>query len=259
MLFRSPATTTTTILFFNWTVHMFTLLTLFVTVLKVNFPGRSIGRERPISWPFRSPDLIPLNFLLWDYVKEHMYYSQRENCGWIQSTDHFSGCNCYKGQVTARLARSGLYAELQMALTLRRFWSNNVSTCVYNNCFNLRIKCCKQYPQYGHSCWCFRHINTILPTIQLLYAQKRKVTIKDKKRRESKQDSEGRVDPMLKHYASVSVGILKFWMWFASSLFKHVRNVLFINLTVIPSIQFSYYIMRHRQKKLSRAKKGYSF
>jgi hypothetical protein len=35
--------------------------------LSGNYPGRSIGRgrEAPVSWPARSPDLNPLYFLLW--------------------------------------------------------------------------------------------------------------------------------------------------------------------------------------------------
>lgn len=34
--------------------------------LNQTVPWRSIGRREPIVWPARSPDLIPLDFFLWD-------------------------------------------------------------------------------------------------------------------------------------------------------------------------------------------------
>ena len=34
------------------------------------FSDRWIGRDGPISWPPRSPDITPLNFFLWGYVKD---------------------------------------------------------------------------------------------------------------------------------------------------------------------------------------------
>jgi hypothetical protein len=35
--------------------------------------GRWIGRGGPIAWPLRSPDLTPLDFFLWGYVKNIFY------------------------------------------------------------------------------------------------------------------------------------------------------------------------------------------
>lgn len=37
------------------------------------FPGRWIGRGGPIPWPPRSPDLTPLDFFLWGYIKDCVY------------------------------------------------------------------------------------------------------------------------------------------------------------------------------------------
>ena len=37
--------------------------------LNEQFPGRWIGRDGPTPWPPRSPDLTPLDFFLWGYVK----------------------------------------------------------------------------------------------------------------------------------------------------------------------------------------------
>ena len=42
----------------------------FVTdVLNERFPDAWIGRGGPIPWPPRSPDLSPLDFFLWGYIK----------------------------------------------------------------------------------------------------------------------------------------------------------------------------------------------
>jgi hypothetical protein len=37
------------------------------------FPDLWIGRNGPIPWPPRSPDITPLDFFLWSYVKDIMY------------------------------------------------------------------------------------------------------------------------------------------------------------------------------------------
>ena len=37
------------------------------------FPGRWIGRDGPTPWPPRSPDINPLDFFLWGYVKTRVY------------------------------------------------------------------------------------------------------------------------------------------------------------------------------------------
>ena len=41
--------------------------------LNDTFPGRWIGRRGPIEWAPRSPDLTPLDFYLWGYVKQVVY------------------------------------------------------------------------------------------------------------------------------------------------------------------------------------------
>ena len=37
------------------------------------FPGRWIGRGSPHNWPARSPDLSPLDYCLWGWMKELVY------------------------------------------------------------------------------------------------------------------------------------------------------------------------------------------
>lgn len=41
--------------------------------LNNTFPGRWIGRDGPIPWPPRSPDITPLDFFLWGYVKDRVF------------------------------------------------------------------------------------------------------------------------------------------------------------------------------------------
>jgi len=43
--------------------------------LDEEFPNRWIGRGGPIPWPPRSPDVTPLDFFLWGYVKTIVYKS----------------------------------------------------------------------------------------------------------------------------------------------------------------------------------------
>lgn len=42
-------------------------------------PGRWIGRGGPTTWPPRSPDLTPLDFFLWGYVKNMVYQVKINN------------------------------------------------------------------------------------------------------------------------------------------------------------------------------------
>ena len=46
---------------------------MFVGFLDAIFPNRSIGRDCPTPWPPRSPDITPLNFFLWRYVKDKVF------------------------------------------------------------------------------------------------------------------------------------------------------------------------------------------
>ena len=41
--------------------------------LDATFPNRWIGRDGPTNWPPRSPDITPLDFFLWGYVKDKVY------------------------------------------------------------------------------------------------------------------------------------------------------------------------------------------
>ncbi|GBM72091.1 hypothetical protein AVEN_212861-1, partial [Araneus ventricosus] len=60
---------------FNRTVLLHTTASEF---LDTTFPQRWIGRGAVKAWPPRSPDITPLYFYLWGYVKQHAY-SERIN------------------------------------------------------------------------------------------------------------------------------------------------------------------------------------
>ena len=44
-----------------------------------HFPNRRIGRDGPIRWAPRSPDLTPLDFFLWGHVKSNIYKTSVKN------------------------------------------------------------------------------------------------------------------------------------------------------------------------------------
>ncbi|XP_029653233.1 uncharacterized protein LOC115226371 [Octopus sinensis] len=44
--------------------------------LNQTFLDRWIGRYGPIPWPPHSPDITPLDFFLWGYVKDIMYQTK---------------------------------------------------------------------------------------------------------------------------------------------------------------------------------------
>lgn len=41
--------------------------------LNNNYANRWIGREGPVGWPARSPDLTPLDYFLWGHMKQKVY------------------------------------------------------------------------------------------------------------------------------------------------------------------------------------------
>ena len=44
-------------------------------------PQRSISGDGLIPWPLRLPDVTPLNFFIWGYVKVYVYKSTVINIG----------------------------------------------------------------------------------------------------------------------------------------------------------------------------------
>jgi hypothetical protein len=100
--------------FYSSTVHFAHIIR---DCLGVKFPGLWIERGGPIEWPL---------VLLWERPSVQ---PQSEYAGRTQSTDKCSNLKCYKGHVTARLARSGLEMGCMQSYRWRPL-CNNFSTCV---------------------------------------------------------------------------------------------------------------------------------
>lgn len=47
--------------------------------LDTRFPNRWIGRNGPVAWPARSPDLTPLDFFFWGAMKDRVYATPVES------------------------------------------------------------------------------------------------------------------------------------------------------------------------------------
>ena len=47
--------------------------------LNQNFPMRWIGRSGPMTWSPRSPDLSPLDYFVWGFLKDRVYQVQSKN------------------------------------------------------------------------------------------------------------------------------------------------------------------------------------
>lgn len=43
------------------------------------FPGQWIGRGGPVAWPARSPDLTPMDFYLWGFIKSLVFIDQPDS------------------------------------------------------------------------------------------------------------------------------------------------------------------------------------
>ena len=54
------------------------------TLLNRMFPGRWIANNGPIHWPARSPDLSPLDFFFWSYIKDELYKKKYRNIEELQ-------------------------------------------------------------------------------------------------------------------------------------------------------------------------------
>lgn len=82
--------------------------------LNSNF-ARSVDRKTRTSCVAPS---FSMGFLLLAFMKAQVH-SQRVNILDEQTMDHCISCRCYKGYITMHLARGGMYAELQLAHSLK--------------------------------------------------------------------------------------------------------------------------------------------
>lgn len=54
------------------------------------FRDNWIGTNGPVRWPARSPDLTPLDFFFWGYIKDHLYQMDNNNIN--QLRQNFQDC-----------------------------------------------------------------------------------------------------------------------------------------------------------------------
>lgn len=59
-------------------------------LLSTNFGDKVIATNGPVRWPPRSPDLTPLDFFLWGYIKNRLYNKRNRNV--IQLRQNFEEC-----------------------------------------------------------------------------------------------------------------------------------------------------------------------
>lgn len=50
-----------------------------VTFLNNFKPNRWIGNNGPINWPARSPDITPMDFAIWAFIKDRVYRTTPQN------------------------------------------------------------------------------------------------------------------------------------------------------------------------------------
>ncbi|KPJ21635.1 Transposable element Tc3 transposase [Papilio machaon] len=56
--------------------------------LKEKFAGKLVSRRGDIPWPPRSPDLTPLDFFLWGYMKSRVYSNNPTSIAQLKANIH---------------------------------------------------------------------------------------------------------------------------------------------------------------------------
>ena len=87
----------------------------FVTdVLNERFPDAWIGRGGPVPWPPRSPDLSPLDFFLWRYIKNTVYAEK------IRNIQHLQDRNTSAIETVTRDVIQKTWQEIEFRLDVSR-------------------------------------------------------------------------------------------------------------------------------------------
>lgn len=87
--------------------------------LNVTFRNRWIARGGPVAWPARSPDLNPLDFFVWGYLKSLVYQTPVENVAELRERI-VNGCNVIR-QIP------GVFERVRVSL------SNRLDRCIDMN------------------------------------------------------------------------------------------------------------------------------
>lgn len=70
-------------------------------LLEGTFPDRWISTHGPVKWPPRSPDLTPLDFYLWGYLKNNLYVQRYASVNEVRVKIMDLLQNIHHGQLTA--------------------------------------------------------------------------------------------------------------------------------------------------------------
>lgn len=82
-----------------------------------NYAHKWIGRRGPIEWPPRSPDLTPLDFFLWGYIKSIVFSTQ---------------CNSIE-ELQRRIMQACQNISKETFANVRRDFENRLYHCLANN------------------------------------------------------------------------------------------------------------------------------
>lgn len=78
--------------------------------LDANYENKWIGRDGPFLWPARSPDLNPLDYFFWGYMKERVYETPPED-----ADDLFNRIFAVAGEITPQMFRQNTQVILRRA------------------------------------------------------------------------------------------------------------------------------------------------
>lgn len=79
------------------------------------FPNRWIGRNGPVLWPARSPDLTPLDFHVWGRLKDLVYNEE------IQNVEHLTrkineACQIFKNEMRLRVTTTEVRRRARLCI-----------------------------------------------------------------------------------------------------------------------------------------------
>lgn len=75
--------------------------------LNETFPDKWIGRFGPIHWPARSPDITPLDYFLWGYLKHYVYQTRPTDMDDLKNRIK-AGCATIRGNLLEKVVNSEL-------------------------------------------------------------------------------------------------------------------------------------------------------
>lgn len=85
--------------------------------LNIVFPNRWIGRGGPLPWPPRSPDLTPLDYFLWGFLKDKVFRTVPAN---LQ-------------EMKTRIEENCLIPDDQMFTNVRESFEKRILSCIHEN------------------------------------------------------------------------------------------------------------------------------